>query len=416
MCRIERQVKRLVAMVLLLCAYSVTSYANGLAPKSIRIFPEIQGFWFLDGKLPFGCEVTYTNGGKRRTSGYLNGNLPWRELVCESDQAIFHGDEILVDLFKVKQNNNTLVIRVRMRNFALVKSEFEIKIPPVEAVRVMLPEDFEPHYGRTIEPYIQIDWSNGARYTYKSDDVRALVPRDSVELYFNNTRIFDGRVHLPEFTRLESHTFALSVVWASKPWLNYSEVYPFIGKQHEVWTFDAEDGANGGRQAAAPAGMEGAEGFHGEPGSDAPEVKVLIYFNETKTKLIVEATNGNQAFRDFFSPDQFSLEIEAKGGNGGDGGRGGEGGRSPINDPYMAGIGGRGGRGGKGGKGAKVSIESGPETEEFIPCIIVDNSDGAPGKPGQGGKGGVFAGGYGVPTLLELFFPSRNYDGEPGEE
>jgi hypothetical protein len=142
----------------------------------------------------------------------------------------------------------------------------------------------------------------------------------------------------------------------------------------------------------------------------------LIYFNETKTKLIVEATNGNQAFRDFFSPDQFSLEIEAKGGNGGDGGRGGEGGRSPIDDPYMAGIGGRGGRGGRGGKGAKVSIESGPDTEEFIPCIIVDNSDGAPGKPGQGGRGGVFAGGYGVPTLLELFFPSRNYDGEPGEE
>jgi hypothetical protein len=61
-----------------------------------------------------------------------------------------------------------------------------------------------------------------------------------------------------------------------------------------------------------------------------------------------------------------------------------------------------------------VTIESTPDTEAFLPCIIVDNADGLNGKPGQGGRGGVFSSGYGVPTLLELLFPSRNYDGEPG--
>jgi hypothetical protein len=164
----------------------------------------------------------------------------------------------------------------------------------------------------------------------------------------------------------------------------------------------------------APKGMDGAEGFHGMAGTDAPEVRVKLSWNDDKSRLIVEAANGIDFYRDSFSPDEFSLEIIARGGNGGDGGRGGEGGAAPFDDPYRAGIGGRGGSGGRSGKGAVVTIESTPNTEAFLPCIIVDNADGLNGKPGQGGRGGVFSSGYGVPTLLELLFPSRNYDGEPG--
>jgi hypothetical protein len=161
--------------------------------------------------------------------------------------------------------------------------------------------------------------------------------------------------------------------------------------------------------------MDGAEGFHGLPGSDAEEVTLKLYMRDDKKKLIVEATNGTSAFRKEFSPDEFSLEVIARGGNGGDGGKGGEGGSAPFDNPSGAGIGGKGGSGGRGGKGAVVSITASPESESFIPCIIVDNADGASGKPGKGGRGGQFSSGYGVPTLLDLLFPTRNYDGDPGE-
>ena len=153
-----------------------------------------------------------------------------------------------------------------------------------------------------------------------------------------------------------------------------------------------------------------------QPGGDAPEVTVNLFLNADKSKLIVEATNGVNAYRNEFSPQDFSLEIIAHGGNGGNGGKGGEGGAAPYDDPYRAGIGGNGGRGGKGGKGAVINIQSTPETEAFIPSIIVDNEEGKSGRPGLGGRGGTFSSGYGVPTLLEMIFPSRNYDGLPGEE
>ena len=131
--RVERNLKRLILSVCVLACTAFRMAANDNLPKSIRIYPEIEGFWFLDGFMDFGCEVTYMNGGKRRTAGYLNGNLPWRELVCKSEQAIFHGDRIIVDLFKVRQNNNTLVVNVHMRDFTIVKSTYEIKIPPLQS-------------------------------------------------------------------------------------------------------------------------------------------------------------------------------------------------------------------------------------------------------------------------------------------
>lgn len=413
--RIVRALKRIILLVWLVGFCKLTMVgADDVEPKSIRIFPEIQGYWFLDGRLPFGCEVTYTHGGKRRTTGFLNGNLPWSELICESDQAFFEGDDVRVDLYKVRSNNNTLKIQVRLRDFTSVKAEFELKIPPLETIRILLPEREKPGYGKVLEPLVYLKWVNGASYTYKPSDPKSLIPQDSVSVFFNTTRIYNGVVELPEFSLNEPHTFSLSAVWSSKAWLNDTQIFSYIGRQHQVWKFEVPDGADARKQPIAPKGMDGAEGFHGLPGTDAPEVMVRLRWNEPKTQLVVEASNGIHSYRETFSPEAFSLEIQARGGKGGDGGRGGEGGPAPFDDPYRAGIGGRGGSGGRGGKGAEVKIECTPDAEAFLPCIIVDNSDGLPGTPGEGGRGGVFSTGYGMPTLLDLLFPSRNYDGEPG--
>jgi hypothetical protein len=302
-----------------------------------------------------------------------------------------------------------------MRDFTIVKSTYEIKMPPLQSLRVILPDNQKAQYGSVIEPYVSLSWANGVNYTYKCSDHKSLIPRDSIELYFNSSRVFDGKVQLPIFNMLEAHTFSLSALWAGKPWLYDIQVYPYRGREHTVWKFETANGADARRQAPAPKGLDGAEGFHGLPGSDAEAVKLNLFMSEDRRKLVVEATNGVSGFRKEFSPGEFSLEIIARGGNGGNGGKGGEGGAAPFDNPSQAGIGGKGGSGGRGGKGAVVEITATPETEAFIPCIVVDNADGLWGRPGLGGRGGQFSSGYGVPTLLDLLFPSRNYDGDPGE-
>ncbi len=412
-------VKRIILWVCLACFSAAGLCAKPdtpAAPRAVAIYPDLDGTWFLDGKLKFGCEVVYTDGGKRRTTGYLNGNLPWSDLICESDQAVMEGDRVLVDLFKVRHNNGVLVLRARHRDNARASASFELKIPPLSSIELYLKDQDKPRYGGSIEPLLALQWANGASYSCEVSDPTAIVPADSVQLYFNDMRIYGGKVLLPQFSMAEPHAFTLSVMWASKPWLNDVESFTYIGKEHRRWCFPAAEGSDARRQSIAPKGMDGAEGFYGMAGADARDVSVKLALSDDKRSISVSATNGQRVFTHVFSVEEFSLEIIARGGNGGNGGRGGEGGSAPFGDPYRAGVGGRGGRGGQGGKGAKITIDSTPEAELFIPCIIIDNSDGKPGRPGAGGKGGVFSSGYGTPTLIELLFPPRNYDGLPGEE
>jgi len=369
-------VKRIILWVCLACFSAAGLCAKPdtpAAPRAVAIYPDLDGTWFLDGKLKFGME----------------------------------GDRVLVDLFKVRHNNGVLVLRARHRDNARASASFELKIPPLSSIELYLKDQDKPRYGGSIEPLLALQWANGASYSCEVSDPTAIVPADSVQLYFNDMRIYGGKVLLPQFSMAEPHAFTLSVMWASKPWLNDVESFTYIGKEHRRWCFPAAEGSDARRQSIAPKGMDGAEGFYGMAGADARDVSVNIS---------VSATNGQRVFTHVFSVEEFSLEIIARGGNGGNGGRGGEGGSAPFGDPYRAGVGGRGGRGGQGGKGAKITIDSTPEAELFIPCIIIDNSDGKPGRPGAGGKGGVFSSGYGTPTLIELLFPPRNYDGLPGEE
>ncbi|MFM9004164.1 MAG: hypothetical protein ACKOSR_01475, partial [Flavobacteriales bacterium] len=337
--------KRIILIFILFAFTTGTAWSSAAQPKSIRIYPELEGHWFLDGKMAFGCEVTYSNGGKRRTAGYLNGNLPWRDLIVQCEQGWVHGDELLVDLFKVRQNNNTLVVRARHRENPKVETSFEIKVPPLTSIGVLLPENTHPFYGKSIVPFISLEWANGVRYTYKASDSRALIARDSVEMYFNSSRMYNGIIQLPVFNIEEPHTFSISVVWAGKPWLHDVQSFAYRGKDHRVWNFTSASGADARRQAKAPTGMDGAEGFYGLPGADAEEVHVRLSMNADKTRMAATASNGIKTFTRIFKPEEFSLEIVARGGDGGDGGRGGEGGSAPFDDPYKAGVGGNGGRG-----------------------------------------------------------------------
>ena len=199
--------------------------ANGQEPKSLRIFPEVESGWFLDGELEFGCEVTYANGGKRRSTGYLNGNIPWNQFIVTSDQAAAYGDRLLIDLFKVRSNQQTLVIKVRLKDSPHVESVFDLKIPPMESVSIFLSNRDNLSPGKKVKPRIAIEWANYFRTEYSLCNRKAPFPLDSVQLFLNKERVFDCRVMVPESIDASTQMLSLSVIWASKQWINDTEIY-----------------------------------------------------------------------------------------------------------------------------------------------------------------------------------------------
>jgi hypothetical protein len=204
----------------------------------------LESGWFLTGQLHFGCEVTYANGGKRRSTGYLNGNLPWGEFIVESNQATAHGDLLLVDLFDVRSNQQTLEIKVRLKNSLQVESIFELRIPPVESVNIFLPNANRARFGRKIKPHINVQWANRFDVTFNACKRNPIVSLDSVQIYLNDTRLYNCRVTIPEKSDSVTQKFSLSVIWSSKPWINDTEIYSvntsrysmkgFLSRRNEV--------------------------------------------------------------------------------------------------------------------------------------------------------------------------------------
>jgi hypothetical protein len=204
-----------------------TIRANDLEAKSLRVFPDLESDWFLDGELHFGCEITYANGGKRRTTGYLNGNIPWNQLQVESEQAAAFGDLLLVDLFKVRNNKQTLVIKVKLRNAPHVQTIFDLKEPPMESISIFLANTTSLRNGKKIKPSIVIQWANQFQLNYSLCDRRSIIPFDSVHIFLNQERMFDCQFKLPEQRESVDQTFSISVMWGSKPWMSDTKVYAY---------------------------------------------------------------------------------------------------------------------------------------------------------------------------------------------
>ena len=408
-------------MLLLGCMFSIALNAksetiHSATPKLMKLVPDLNGHWFLDGKLEFGCDVTYSNGGKRRTAGYLNGNLLWSDFYCESEQATFDNGVFYVDMMAVARNNQSLVIHARMRDYPIVKASFIIKIPPIESIRVEIPKREKLRYGNIIEPWVSITYANGVVYVHEPTSLESLISPDSIDLYFNQTRILDGRITLPEYTLGSDHAFTVSAMWRSKPWINDVQHLTYHGKDDCEVKFFVGQGMKGANQADAPLGMTGAEGYYGMKGADGIPVEVRVYLSADSTTLHVDAQCGVRSVQRKLDPREASFTLIARGGKGGAGGSGGDGGNAPLADPYAAGYGGKGGKGGQGGKGSSVKILCSASAQQFLPCLVIDNSGGDGGDGGKCGRGGAYATVSGAPTLLQLLFPSRNYSGDDGEQ
>jgi hypothetical protein len=158
-------------------------------------------------------------------------------------------------------------------------------------------------------------------------------------------------------------------------------------------------GANMGavRQAAGGPGGSGPEGRHGEAGSDAPSLTIIVKKLGGGLKISLCGEDGGP------------------GGPGGDGGSGGQGGFGGPGRQSMFGCqggaenggqggqggnGGAGGKGGNGGNGGTLTLISDASSVAAISrLLVVDLSGGKPGKAGGGGNLG--AGGPGGPGGAE---------------
>jgi len=400
--------------VILLSVLDFSLTAQQATPKSLKIYPELEGHWFLDGQLKFGCEVTYTNGGKRRSAGYLQGNVLWSEFNCSSDQAIFDRDLCMVDLSAVARNGNALVINASLTDYPQVKTTFTIKAPPVKQLRVGLPDGSRIRYGRTIEPIVTVEYNNGLSYSFLPGDAESLIAADSVELYFNRERISSAAFPLPEYSPEMDRQFSLAVVWKGKPWLNDMATFVYDGRDDVSIRIEGKKGMEGRIQQKAPRAMDGAEGYYGLSGGDGLPVDVIMRYDSLNNKLSLDVTSSTKKVYKLLDPREASITLIARGGRGGKGGRGGEGGDATLMEPYAAGIGGNGGFGGSGGKGSSIVIRCTKSAERFLPCLMIDNSGGDGGIGGKGGLGGKYSNDMGAPTFLDLLFPSRNYPGNQG--
>lgn len=385
-------------------------------PKSLRIFPDLAGHWFLDGRLDFGCEVIYTNGARRRTAGYLHGNLLWSGFQCVSRQGYFDRGVCMVDMAEVTRNENMLVIEVSMVDYPLIKHTFKIKVPALTALVVSLPAKARLRDGEVLEPLVTAEYSNGLAYTFNPGSADALIPTDSLELFFNKERIWDGTIELPHYEAGMSRSSSISALWKSMPWINDRLPIVVQGKKNLELVFPAADGADGRAQSDAPKGMNGVEGFFGQPGADGQPVVLQVRWIERKQRLLVATECNGKWITHEFNPLTTSLTLVARGGKGGRGGRGGMGGNASFADSFAAGEGGPGGRGGKGGKGSSVKIVCSPDAKIYLPAIIIDNTGGEGGYGGPGGRGGLMGDPMHVYSLRDFFLPARYYPGETGLE
>jgi hypothetical protein len=224
-----------VRLILIFTLFSIvhsTIRANDLEAKSLRIFPDLESDWFLDGELDFGCEITYSNGGKRRTTGYLNGNIPWNQLVVESEQATAYGGQLLVDLYRVRNNNQTLVIKVKLRSAPHVQSIFDLKVPPIETISIFFPRNRLFFLKRNTSLHVSVQWANHFRNEYSLCGGRQVMSLDSIQIFLNKQPFFDCRLRLSQGVDFSNKTLSISVAWISKPWINDTKEYRI--EEHEV--------------------------------------------------------------------------------------------------------------------------------------------------------------------------------------
>lgn len=379
------------------------------------------GSWFLDERLRLGVEMQFSNGISRRTVGYLNGNLPWSDFEVRTKHGDFKRGVLHVFPDAMAQLES-FIIEVIWKADTLVKSKIRVRIPQLKELRLVVDDEELLQPGSSFKPDVYARYSNGFQIIDHPWKHGCSLCSDRLQLYFGESPVADGRIHIPESYLPSQGALHLYVVDARN-----SDVYhevSFVPKRSGMKQFSFPDyhvrtGKQGGLGAYGQVNGNGGLGSAGERGSDAPVLDVFLWMENTEEILVIicypsEQGIGRSEFR--LNPTKENLMIEARGGRGGSGGRGGAGGTVYDWSNTEIGWGGDGGAGGQGGNGSAVRIHCQAEAKIYLPNLVIDNRGGAGGEGGKGGNGGALDDGSGTTTVWEILLRQHRPAGRNGAD
>lgn len=400
-------------LILLLTTANANAIVRDL--KSVRLIADTSGLWFLNGTLPIGCEVTYENGKKRRTTGYLNGNMNWKNFQLKSEQGEYKSGVFIIDIAKAEANERKVVIEVSVKGES-ISGRYTLRLPNLVSIAVLVPESQRLLPGTSFNPEISFYFSNGKRYRSNPWSKHTFISGDKIALFYNKDEVTDGLIRIPENVIESGDRITLSALWKKDRSIFDVRIYTLDFDFVEYMIYKTEIGKDGLEGTNGSTNQNGGNGMNGEQGQNGREVHVYMWLDSTATVLQLKSVSGENRNEVMLKPGIGKVDIEVRGGTGGNGGDGGKGGDAASNTGDSGGVGGNGGNGGNGGDGGVVKIWCDSLAEGFLSQININNLGGAGGFLGKGGKGGEADDGE-TGFLIDLFFPSRNskgYDGVPG--
>ena len=401
-------------VICMLAFWSVELQAREI--DEIRIIPDTSGYWFVNGKLNLGCVAHYNNGRVRRTTGYLNGNLRWFNILVTCDAGTFDKGLLTLDLQKVKMNGGVVKITATVDGDENIHDQIQITIPAIKKIDLLIPEGYKPRPGTQFWPDIALMYSNGKVYQVNPWKNAQTLSPDSLDIYLGDELIADGLIRVPENLIIADGRCVVSAIWKTN-----HDIYDVVvlAINYEIthhFVFYAEDGKEGVSGNPGGSDQNGYNGSPGGNGEDAHRVTLFLFQGSEVEDSVIQVYCQSRLKKYEFQmkAGKGKLEIVARGGNGGNGGDGGRGGDATSGSGGYGGYGGNGGDGGTGGKGAEVVIYCDAETEKYLPLILIDNRGGMGGEPGKGGKGGEIDSDGESKSLFEILFPTRNSRGAEG--
>ena len=402
---------------ILLLHLTLTGRSQNKRLSSLKIVVDTAQIWFASGVLPIGAEITYHSGMKRRTTGYLNGNLRWQNMELVSDQGKLNGDVFLIDLEKARLNMGKVEIMMTCAHDTSSHDKMVLHLPKLERIALLIPEDIKLKPGTTFTPDMSFYYSNGQEYVTAPWKPGSFVKGESLRLFYNKTELKDGLFQVPN-NLIEAGDFVtLSAVWKEDPQIYDVKIYAIdydFTESFKLFLPPALDGKDGRGGGDDQNGVDGGDGFDG---MDAPDTELFMWLSDSTNTLHVQVTVGKEQKQFSLNPGIGKFELDIRGGKGGNGGQGGRGGDAGINVNSLGGIGGNGGNGGVGGKGAKLIIFCDVKAEKYLPQIHINNLGGEGGAGGMGGLGGRVTS-IDNSSFFDVVFPTRNdpgYQGWQGE-
>ena len=389
------------------------SFAADRSVKSARLIADTSGMWFLNGVLPVGYELTYENGRKRRTTGFLNGNLGWKKCNLTSDQGELKSGYFIIDLAKAEANQRSVVIELSMSN-PLIKQRYTFKLPELTAIALLVPEKQQLMPGVQFSPEVNFAFSNGRRYQSDPWSKESLISGNELQLYANKELVENGVVVIPENILEAGDRITLSILWKQNRSLFDVRIFALEFNFLKYLRYKRETAMDGLAGKNGISNQKGMTGEQGQTGQAGRTVDVFMWLDDSDGMLHVQTTCDE--FQDIvlLKPGIGKVEIEVQGGKGGNGGDGGKGGNASSDSGDMGGIGGDGGNGGNGGAGGIVKIWCDSLATKYLSQLNINNLGGAGGFGGKGGKGGRTDEEFSS-FLFSMLFPSRNSSGNDGE-